>query len=93
MRRLFGWAAGIVSVAALARLLGRRQRAEAPAGPAPDPADELRRKLEAARTPGSDDGAPGPTAAPDVVETLEERRARVHAKAQEALDEMRRDET
>lgn len=69
-----------------------------------DPAAELRRTLEHARAaaepavaepsaerpasaePQSEDEAPPR-------ETLEERRARVHAKAQEALDEMRGDHT
>ena len=49
--------------------------------PAADPAEELRRKLAAARQPEA------PTE-PEAVETLEERRARVHAKAREAMDAM-----
>ena len=96
MRRLVGWTAGIVGIAALARLLARRQAraARAPA-PAADPATELRRKLDASRADTAAAGTPdAPTesvpgdepAAP--VETLDERRARVHAKAQEALEAM-----
>ena len=73
--------AGLVGIAALARVLARRRprhgapsaSSEAPA-PASDPAEELRRKLSATR------------ATPD--ETLEERRSRVHAKAQEAIEAM-----
>ena len=91
VRRLFAWIAGLVGIAALARVLARRSRHEAPsasseaASPAADPAEELRRKLSATRaTPDSQDIAP--PAAPD--ETLEERRSRVHAKAQEAIEAM-----
>ncbi len=90
MRRLFGWAAGLVSVAALARLFGRHTTAP-PADEAlsPDPADELRQTLAEARqtsqvvTDASDEPEPAPP------ESLEERRARVHAKAQSVLDAMR----
>jgi hypothetical protein len=50
-----------------------------------DPADELRRKLAEARHSAEPEvEAERDTAA----ETLEERRARVHAKAQEAIDTM-----
>jgi hypothetical protein len=50
-----------------------------------DPADELRRRLDATRTeePGADEPDD-----PDA-RTLEERRADVHLKAQEAIDAMR----
>ena len=89
VRRLFGWMAGLVGIAALARLLASRRArlqapAHAPALPAPDPAEELRRKLAETReqpATASEDAGP-PT------ETIDERRARVHAKAQEALDAM-----
>lgn len=83
-------------MAALARMLARRRRRYEPTPrelppvtSADDPADALRRKLTEARegddaaTPTADDAA---TAAPK--ETIEERRARVHAKAQEAIDAM-----
>ncbi len=98
MRRLFGWTAGLVGIAALARILARRQ-ARTAAGPAPalDPAEELRRKLDESRGQATSGGAgatttAGPAATPDApaepTETLDERRARVHAKAQEALEAM-----
>jgi hypothetical protein len=91
VRRLFGWTAGLVGIAALARLLAaRRDRAVAPAlppaSPAEDPAEELRRKLAESR----DADAPPveQTTTSEPAESLEERRARVHAKAQEALEAM-----
>jgi len=86
--KLFGWAAGLVGIAALARVLARRQRAaHAPAARpalAPDPADALRRKLSDTRMT-SESAAPPPA---EPRETIEERRSRVHAKAQEAIDAM-----
>jgi hypothetical protein len=98
VRRLFGWTAGLVGIAALARILARRQaRAGALAPtPAPDPAEELRRKLDESRgRAGSADArttapasAPEQSAPAEPAETLDERRARVHAKAQEALQAM-----
>ena len=96
MRRLFGWTAGLVGIAALARILARRQ-ARTATGPAPalDPAEELRRKLDESRgrTAADDVGATSAPAAEqspraEPAETLDERRARVHAKAQEALEAM-----
>lgn len=84
VRRLFGWTAGLVSIAALARVLARRRRHETPTPASPasgDPADELRRKLSETR--GATEAAPA-----EPSETLEERRSRVHAKAQEAIDAM-----
>lgn len=92
MRRLYGWTAGLVGIAALARLLAaRRTRIEAPALPPPppagDPAEELRRKLAESRdgvSPAAE-SAPKPS---EPKESLEDRRARVHAKAQEALSAM-----
>lgn len=91
MRRLIGWTAGLVGIAALARLLAaRRDRAEAPAlppaSPAEDPAEELRRKLAESRD--ADAHAAEPTEPSERNESLDERRARVHAKAQEALSAM-----
>jgi hypothetical protein len=91
MRTLFRWIAGLAGIAALARLLASRQpRPAAPlppaAGPEPDPAEALRRKLTDARSePVSPSATPeddGPT------ETLDARRARIHAKAQEAIEAM-----
>jgi len=90
VRRLFGWTAGLVGIAALARLLAaRRDRAAPalpPAPPAEDPAVELRRKLAESRD--ADAPSAEATTTPEAVESLEERRARVHAKAQEALEAM-----
>ena len=96
MRRLIGWTAGVVGVAALARMLARRRPAPKPvaAPPADDRAEALRRKLDETRA--SDTGnAPTSAAAPAESqdeaprESLEDRRARVHAKAQEAIDAMK----
>ena len=96
MKRSLAWLAGIVGIAALGRMLSKRKASaapvEQPAPPAPaadeitldpaaDPAEELRRKLADARQPEL-------AAEPEVVETLEERRARVHAKAREAMNSM-----
>ena len=95
MRRLIGWTAGVVGVAALARMLARRRPAPKPvaAPPADDHAEALRRKLDETRA--SDAASASTSTAPvdDVEdeaprESLENRRARVHAKAQEAIDAM-----
>ena len=108
MRRLFGWLAGLVGIAALARLLLAR-REQLPPGPTttpvePDLAAELRRKLSETRAEPSatpDPGAPGPGApqpgapqpgADEQRESLDDRRARVHAKAIQAIDEMKEPE-
>ncbi len=80
-----------MGIAALARLLAARHaRVETPAlppvAPGQDPAAELRRKLaESRHEPATAEvvGAPAARSEP-----LEARRARVHAKAQEALDAM-----
>ena len=59
------------------------------APPAADPAEALRRKLSEARNdPEAATETPSTTAAPEPTEALEERRARVHAKAHEAMDAM-----
>ena len=86
MRRAFAWMTGLVGVAALARLLRRRQREQPPGTPVDDPAAELRETL--ARSRGPDSETPEPTREPQET-SLEERRARVHAKAQEAIESMR----
>jgi hypothetical protein len=96
VRRLVGWTAGVVGIAALARLLAKRQaRTGAASAPPVDPAQELRRKLDESRAeplPGARTSTPGAAGEPDAPpapgETLDERRARVHAKAQEALAAM-----
>ena len=91
MKRALAWLAGIVGIAALGRMLARRRQpadsiAEHPAA-VDDPAEELRRKLDEQRQP-QPEVEPVP-----VEETLEERRARVHAKAREAIDAMGDDES
>jgi hypothetical protein len=91
VRRLLAWIAGLVSIAALARLLRRRRR-PAPTQPevtptegGEDPAEELRERLAAARA----DDAPPDDESVDAPSSLEERRARVHERAQDAIDAMR----
>lgn len=105
MRRLVGWMAGLAGIAALAKILRRRQHPKPgaqPGLPVDDPAEELRRKLAEARA-----GATPPVAAPDeptdgqrvpetgapgdgeTAPTIAERRADVHARAQAAIDAMR----
>jgi hypothetical protein len=79
---------GLLSALAVWRLWSRRRRDAPVPEPAADPADELRRKLAATR-----DDAPAAAEEPMAKESLEERRARVHAKAQETLDAMHEDET
>ncbi len=86
MKRAFAWFAGLVGIAALGRMLARRRHAagssvEPPDVAADDPAEELRRKL-------ADKRQPEPQVEPVAEESLEERRARVHAKARAAIDEM-----
>lgn len=102
MRRLFGWMAGLVSVAALAKLAHRWRRSAGTQEPLePDPAEELRRKLDEVRSSGEPEapaGTTGAAAGSDAQEeggsapTLDERRAAIHAKAQAAIDAMREDE-
>ena len=87
VKRGLAWFAGLVGIAALGRWLSRRRHpaesiAKPPEAAADDPAEELRRKLADARRP-EPEVEPVP-----VEETLEERRARVHAKAREAIDAM-----
>jgi len=75
----------MLGVAALVRWLKRRrdESAPAPGPPAQDPADELRRKLAESRA----DSEPE-TAVESPSETVEERRADVHARGRSALSEM-----
>ena len=86
VKRSLAWLAGIAGIAALGRMLARRRQpaecaAEQPAAATlDDPAEELRRKLADQRQPAP---APAPTG-----ESLEERRARIHAKAREAIEAM-----
>jgi hypothetical protein len=92
MKRALAWFAGLVGVAAAGRALLRRRHApppvvETPAEAPPDLAEELRRTLDAQRT--ADAAAePVETSAEPTPETLDERRARVHAKAREAIASM-----
>jgi hypothetical protein len=95
VRRALTWLAGAVGLAALARLLSRRRATVAPAGA--DPADELRQKLADRRRDETEvtleeivpepEPDPAPDPQPGPVD-LEERRARVHARAQEAIELM-----
>jgi hypothetical protein len=88
VKRTFAWLAGLAGLAALGRMLARRMRqsekvAEHPAeAAAADPVEELRGKLAEQRQ-SKPEVEPAP-----VAETLEERRARVHTKAREAIDAM-----
>jgi len=94
VRRALTWLAGAVGLAALARHRARR-RAAVDGPVVEDPAEELRRKLATQRDDEPVDAAddePGPEAAPPPVD-LAERRAEVHARAQEAIDSMREGET
>ena len=96
MRKLYGWMAGLVGIAALARVLAARRAATtapaprpAPAQPDGDPAEALRRKLSQTRGTTATDARPSTAgAASEPTETLDVRRARVHAKAQEAMEAM-----
>ena len=95
MKRAFASLAGLIGIAALGRWLAKRthpvaspveaDEATPPAeATAADPAEELRRKLADARV-----AEPVVAPAPEPPnETLDERRARVHAKAREAIDSM-----
>ena len=84
MRRLLtglGVAAGALLV--FRGLFRRRKRKPAPEA-APDPADELKRKLAESRT---DEDAPAPE--PETAQqSLDERRRAVHDKARAAIDDM-----
>jgi len=95
VKRALASVAGMIGLAALGRWLAkRRDPVASPAepveatssieAPAADPAEELRRKLADARV-AEPEAAP---AAEPPEETLDERRARVHAKAREAIDSM-----
>lgn len=91
MRRLIGWTAGVIGIAALARALARRQARHERATVAPpvdDRAEALRRKLDESRAAEPAPPALDVTEPEAPKESLDERRARVHAKAQEAIDAM-----
>jgi hypothetical protein len=90
MRRALAWVTGIVGVAALARLLHHRRHAAAVVPPeVADPAEELRRTLADRREAEAE-----PIDPPDEeagMPSLDERRAGVHARAEEAIAQMRED--
>lgn len=94
MKRLLTWVAGGIGLAALLRL---RRKPAALEQIVSDPAEELRRKLAEARGAGDDrddfDAAEGtPVDEADAPRlSIEERRAAIHAKAQEALGAMHDD--
>jgi hypothetical protein len=98
VRRLLAWTAGVVGIAALGRILARNRRREPPRAtpPVDERAEALRRKLSETRAAEAPVSVAEPTATAAASapaderpsETIEERRARVHAKAQEAIDAM-----
>jgi hypothetical protein len=82
MRRFLAWLGCAVGVAWILR----RLRRSVPEPAAPDPAEELRRKLEASR---ADEPVP-PPAEPEPPEAgLDERRRAVHDRGRAAIDAMR----
>ncbi len=97
MRNLVRWMAGLAGIAALAKLVRARSQS-APALSPPeraddDPADALRRKLADARSVTPDPPGDSAAATPDEPAlSLEERRAEIHARAQDAIDAMRSDD-
>jgi hypothetical protein len=84
-RRAFAWLSGLVGVAALSRVVWRRRAARERREQGADPAVELRDTL--ARTRGEGDAAT-PQSEPDPA-SPEERRARVHERAQQTIERMR----
>lgn len=90
MRRLFRWLIGLLSALAVWKLIARRRaRNDAPEAVEPDPAEELRQKLAETRP----DPEPEPADDESSSQTIDERRADVHAKAREAIDSMQPDES
>jgi len=88
VRKLLTWLTGLLGIAALVRFLRQRPDETPAVGPG-DPAEELRRKLAASRgdaEPAPEEPAPEP---PPRVTSIEERRAEVHARAQDAIGLMR----
>jgi hypothetical protein len=90
MRRALTWLAGLAGIAALLRRRSRQRAATPQSLPSPpttdvgDPAVELRQKLQETRTPD-----PEPPAEVEATFSLDERRARVHERAQDAISQMR----
>lgn len=92
MKRGLAWLAGALGLAALLRL---RRRARRPETAPPDPAAELRRRLDEAQQAVDDrdafDAAEGqPLDEVEPPRSIEERRRAIHEKAQQALGEMHR---
>lgn len=92
MKRGLAWLAGALGLAALLRLRRRDRRRETVP---PDPAAELRRKLDEAQQAVDDrdafDAAEGqPLDEVEPPRSIEERRRAIHEKAQQALGEMHR---
>ena len=94
MRRLLSFLLGAVGVAAGARLLRRRGRGTRTV-PGVDPAEELRRRLDESRGIAEEraefdaDETPVDAAEDVPSRSLDERRRRVHERAQEAIESMR----
>jgi hypothetical protein len=93
MRRGLAWVGGALGLAAWLRL--RRRAGGAFERRDSDPADELRARLEQARSTVDDrdefDAAEGqPVDAVERPRSIEERRRAIHDKAQQALGEMNR---
>jgi len=93
MRRGLAWLGGALGLATVWRL--KRRGAGTFERPEPDPADELRARLEQARKAPDDrdefDAAEGqPVDEVGEPRSLEERRRAVHEQAQQALGEMKR---
>jgi hypothetical protein len=86
MRRAFAWLSGLVGVAALARVVWRRRVARDRRERRADPAADLRDTL--ARTRSDADSTTPPQSEPDPA-SPEERRARVHERAQQTIERMR----
>ena len=90
VRRLFGWMAGLVGIAALARYLARRERAQAAPPPRrrpeADPADELRRKLSEARAEpaAAEEPLPEPASPPGPRASRSKSAARASTRRREA---------
>jgi hypothetical protein len=84
MRRLLTWFGVAAGALLVFRGLFRRRKRTADPEVAPDPADELKRKLAESRT---DEETPGPE--PETLQpSLDERRRAVHDKARAAIDDM-----
>jgi hypothetical protein len=82
MRRFFAWLGCLLGAAWIFRWF---RRAPSPEPAAADPAEELRRKLEASR----EDEPAQPPAEETPEEGLDERRRAVHDRARAAIDAMR----